>query len=166
MSNHPDLVIEALNTGHNRAQFVSGNYALDHYLHKQAGQDMKRGISRVFVATRLESPATIVGFYTLSSLSIAFEDLPESIAKKLPRIPIPVALLGRVAVSLQEQKNGIGKLLIASAIRRTLNVSRDLAIYAIVVDPVDDAVTKFYSRLGFAALSNTSLRMYLPLRQL
>ena len=81
-----------------RPSFQCGVETLDKYLKKRARQDMKRGISRVFVATQPGTPKKkVVGFYTLSSLSVTVEELPVVIAKKLPRHPIPAALLGRLA---------------------------------------------------------------------
>ncbi|MEW3676886.1 hypothetical protein QOZ82_14720 [Pseudomonas aeruginosa] len=56
-------------------------------------------MSRVFVATTLEQPDVITGYYTLSSLSIEFDQLPEKLARRLPRHPLPAALLGRLSIA-------------------------------------------------------------------
>jgi hypothetical protein len=69
MTDYHDLVIEPLNSMHSRPDFQCGVTSLDNYLKKQAKQDVKRRISRVFVAITPKSPATVVGYYTLSTLS-------------------------------------------------------------------------------------------------
>ncbi|WP_313025700.1 GNAT family N-acetyltransferase [Pseudomonas lopnurensis] len=164
MSERVDLLITPLATNHHRAGFQCGVNALDDYLHKQAGQDVKRRVSRVFVATTLEQPDVITGYYTLSSLSIEFGQLPEKLARRLPRHPLPAALLGRLAISQDAQGRGIGGLLLADAIKRTLAVSNQIAIYALVVDVIDDQVRGFYEQYGFLPLGSNSRRLFLPLQ--
>jgi len=158
------LIIELLNSNHNRSDFQCGVIALDNYIRKQARQDVKRRISQVFVTTDFNSPFTINGYYTLSTLSIELSDLPEDVVKKLPRHPIPAALIGRLAVNLNEQGQGIGKMLLVDAIKRTLSVSSEIAIYAIVVDAIDDKAKQFYQRFGFILFSAESNRLFLPLK--
>ncbi|MDH5553116.1 MAG: GNAT family N-acetyltransferase [Nitrosomonas sp.] len=164
MTDFKNLVIEPLNSTHSRPDFQCGVASLDNYLKKQAKQDVKRHISRVFVATTPESPPTIVGYYTLSTLSIELGHLPEKIACKLPRHPIPAALIGRLAVSKQAQGAGVGKMLLIDAIKRTLDVSDEIAIYAIVVDAIDEQAKHFYQQFGFSPLSSESRRLFLPLK--
>lgn len=164
MTDHCDLVIEALHNGHDRAGFRCGETSLDDYIRKQARQDVKRRISRVFVATQPEQPTVIVGYYTLSALSIDLSQLPEDLARKLPRHPIPAALLGRLAVSYAAQGHGIGRILLADALKRTLAVSNEIAIHAMVVDAIDEGAQRFYERYGFTPLSTKARRLFLPLK--
>lgn len=164
MMNYQNLVIGPLNKAHDRAGFHCNTEALDHYIHKQAGQDIKRRISRVFVASVPDGPKAIAGYYSLSTLSIKLNQLPEKLARKLPKHPVPTALIGRLAVSRNEQGNGIGKMLLADAIKRTLSVSDQIAIYAMVVDAIDNNAKGFYERFGFARLSDNSSRLFLPLK--
>lgn len=103
-----------------------------------AGQDVRRCITRVFVATTPVDPRVIVGYYTLSTLSIELDQLPDRIARKLPRHPIPAALLGRLAVDQHARGHGVGKMLLANAIQRTLAISDQIAIYAMIVDAIDE----------------------------
>jgi len=166
MSSARELVIEPLNRNHNRTVFNCGIESLDRYLKRQAGQDVKRRVSRVFVVRSLEDETKVLGFYTLSALSIDLSVLPEEIAAKLPRHPVPVALIGRLAVDLPAQEIGIGKMLLADAIKRTLAVSDDIAIYAMVVDAINEQAESFYERYGFARLAHGGSRLFLPLRSL
>jgi GNAT superfamily N-acetyltransferase len=159
-----NLVIAPLNKEHDRAGFHCNVDTLDHYIHKQAGQDTKRGISRIFVVEQPGNSKDILGYYSLSTLSVKLSDLPENLAKKLPRHPIPAALIGRLAVSKQAQGNGIGKMLLIDAIHRTLSVSDQIAIYAMIVDAVDDNARAFYEQYGFTCIKGSSTRLFLPLK--
>ncbi|MCG6867823.1 MAG: GNAT family N-acetyltransferase [Gammaproteobacteria bacterium] len=166
MSSAHEFVIEPLNRNHNRTVFSCGIESLDRYLKRQAGQDMKRRVSRVFVVRSPEDERQVLGFYSLSALSIDLSVLPEVVAAKLPRHPVPAALIGRLAVDLSAQEIGIGKMLLADAIKRTLAVSDDIAIYAMVVDAINEQAKSFYERYGFVRLTFGDSRLFLPLRYL
>ena len=161
-----ELLISALGPVHNMAGFQCGNEALDRYLLKQARQDIRRRISRVFVATSRPDPKTILGFYTLSALAIELSQLPTEIVRKLPCHPIPAALIGRLAVTRTSQRRGIGSVLLADAIRRTLAVSDQIAIYAMVVDAANDDAAAFYGQFGFKRIDPDELRLFLPLKSI
>ena len=164
MTEYQHLVIAPLNPGHDRTGFQCGVAALDRYLKKQAKQDSKRRISRTFVATKPDNQNLVIGYYTLSSLSIELSQLPEKLVRKLPKHPLPAALIGRLAVSRDAQGQGVGKMLLADAIKRTLAVSEQIAIYALVVDAIDDSAIGFYEQVGFTRLSDDSPRLFLPLK--
>lgn len=144
---------------------------MDNYFRKQARQDVKRRVTRVFVGTARETAdgsdlEAVLGFFTLSALSLEVEQLPSSLARKLPKHPIPAALLGRLAVSKDVQGGGVGTLLLANAINRTLAVSDQIAVYALVVDAIDTAAQRYYESFGFSLLSADSRRLYLPLKSI
>jgi GNAT superfamily N-acetyltransferase len=86
------------------------------------------------------------------------------LAQKLPKHPIPVALIGRLAVTHPAQGCGIGKMLLIDAIKRTLSVGDQIAIYAMVVDAVNGNARGFYEQFGFVRLSDNSSRLFLPLK--
>jgi GNAT superfamily N-acetyltransferase len=163
MKEFDSLIIEPLNPYHVRAEFRCGIESLDRYLTKQAGQDIKRRISRVYIAVKSDRPDKIIGYYTLSSLSIELQHLPQKLSKKLPRHPIPAALIGRLAVSQTAQGNGVGKMLLADAIKRTLAVSKEIAIYAIVVDSINNDALHFYKQFGFIPIEDENYRLFIPL---
>lgn len=167
MTDFHKLVIAPLDiTTHDRAAFHCGIEALDRYMAKQARQDLKRRISRVFVATTPGNPRKVLGYYSLSSLSMQLSQLPENLARKLPKHPVPAALVGRLAVSNAAQGHGIGKMLMVDAIKRTQSVSDQIGIYAIVVDAITDKAIGFYEHFGFTRLSDDSPRLFLPLKSL
>lgn len=166
MTDYLNLVIRPLDSNHDRPGFHCGVASLDHYIQKQARQDVKRRVSRVFVATAAEQPNSIVGYYTLSTLSIELGQLPNALARKLPRHPVPAALLGRLAVGQAAQRHGVGKMLLVDAIKRTLAVSDEIAIYAMVVDSIDDRAQYFYEQFGFSPLGSGAQHLFLPLKSI
>jgi len=166
MTDGPQLAIVPLDTSHDRTGFYCGHPALDDYLHKRARQDVKRRISQVFVATEAGHSGTILGYYTLSTMAIELGHLPEDMARKLPRHPIPAALLGRLAVNRDAQGQGVGRLLLVDALKRTLAVSDEIAIHAMVVDAIDDDARRFYEQFGFAPLGSAGRRLFLPLKSI
>ena len=166
MTDIQDLVIAPLNPTHDRTCFQCGVEALDRYLKMQAKQDIKRRISRVFGTTKPDNPKAVIGYYILSTLSIELNQLPEKLARKLPKHPVPAALIGRLVVSNAAQGQGVGKMLLADAIKRTLAVSDQIAIYAMVVDAINDNVKGFYDQFGFTRIDDGSPRLFLPLKSI
>ena len=94
-------------------------------------------MARVFVA--IDDLRGIVGFYSLSSFTLAIADLPPEHASRLPRYDaIPAALTGRLARDEKVRGEGVGDLLLADAVRRVIGASRSLAVFAIVVEATDE----------------------------
>ena len=154
------VTIEPLGKRHDRAAFSCGQPALDDWFRNRAGQDEKRDVARVFVA--VDDTLGIVGFYSLSSLHLTIDDLPEAIARKLPRYDaIPAALIGRLARDNRARGSGLGGLLLADAVRRILGAGRSVAVFAIVVDAKDEAAVAFYQSFGFIPLSTRPRRLFL-----
>jgi GNAT superfamily N-acetyltransferase len=157
----PAYRIEALGPAHDRAGFSCGVPALDAYIQRQARQDMERSLAAVFLLTR--DGETIDGFYTLSAHSILAVDLPEAQAKKLPRFPLPVTLLGRMAVSESVRGQGLGEFILMHALERALLGSRQVASWAVVVDAKENA-RDFYLRYEFLPLPSRPGRLFLPMK--
>ena len=154
--------VELLGAQHDRSRFSCGIAALDDYFQNQAGQDTRRSVTRVYIAVD-DHTGAIVGFYTLSATSIAWLDIPEHLARKLPRYPIPAALIGRLAVDRRFQRRNFGKYLLFNALDRIVALAQQIALFAVVVDAKDGAAADFYARYGFQPLSNRGLRLLLPL---
>ena len=156
------LVIEPLVKRHDRAAFSCGIPALDHYLARLAGQDVRRRIARVFVCTARGADA-VLGFYTLSALSIDLISLPERLSRKLPHHSVPCALIGRLAVDRSAQGHGLGRMLLADAIKRVVGTGDSVAIHALIVDAKNDEAKPFYEGFGFTPLRDDQMRLFLPL---
>lgn len=165
MNSPKTTIIEPLARHHDRKCFRCGEPSLDRYIQQQASQDSKRRISRIFVAINRES-GSLLGYYTLSALSISLNDLPQEVAGKLPKHPILAALIGRLAVAEHAQGNGMGKILLADAVKRTLVASEEVAIYALVVDAINERAVRFYENFGFTDLKCESNRLFLPLKSI
>lgn len=157
-----DLEFEPLGQHHDRAAFSCGVEPLDAYLRSQASQDMRRRIAAVFVLHDHRSRA-IVGYYTLSALQIDPTALPETLAKKLPRRPLPATLLGRFAVDARYQKRGRGELLLLDALNRAERQSEQVGSMAVVVDAKDENARSFYERYQFRRFVDSEFRLFLPM---
>jgi GNAT superfamily N-acetyltransferase len=152
--------IEPLAEVHDRDTFSCGIEALDRYLQRQAGQDLRRVLASVFVAVDIERPRRILGYFTLSAAVIAPVELPSELARRLPRQPVPAALIGRLAVDRSAARRGLGSLLLANALIRVMKAAENVAMWAVVVDPIDDAARRFYAAFGFRTLEG-SPRMFM-----
>src|SRR5438874_470174 len=93
-----DWQIEHLDSTHQRQEFVCGKPPLDDFLKSLVSQYEKRNLGRTYVAVR-PGEKQVCGYYTLASGSVPFAHIPAKAAKKLPKHPVPVALLGRLAVA-------------------------------------------------------------------
>jgi GNAT superfamily N-acetyltransferase len=155
-------VIRAFDGDARTAGFDCGEKALDDYLQRYASQDIKRGVARMFVASPVGHPQVVAGFYTLSAASVAAEALPEKWRKKLPHYPVPVALLGRLAVDRTFQGQGLGSILLVDACKRVAATSETLAVAALVVDAKSPTAAAFYRHFGFIELPGQPGRWMLP----
>lgn len=159
--NTSDLKFEPLGN-HDRAAFSCGNEALDHYIKKQASQDVRKRAAVVYILT--PDGKTILGFYTLSQYSVQFNDIPAEIAKKFPRYPaVPATLLGRLARHEAAKGQGLGELLLMHALHSALKMSEQVASAAIVTDAKDQRAVDFYKHYGFIDLPKAERRLFIPM---
>ena len=147
---------------HNRADFDCGEIALNEYLKKFASQNAAQDLSRTFV---MLSSATdtkqILGYYTLTVGQIDFENLPTDLTKRIPRYPIPIARLARLAVEKDLQGKHLGQILLMDALRRCAKVSQETGIFGIVVDAKHEKAKKFYQKYGFIEINNQPLTLFI-----
>ena len=158
-----ELVIAPFGKRHNRKAFDCGEASLNLYLTRYANQDIRRRVSRVFVASPPTEPQRVIGYYSLSAGSLADADLPEPIRRRLPRYPVPVALLGRLAIDKSFQGHGFGAVLIADALQRVALASQVIAVYAVVVAALHESAAAFYRQFGFIPLPSQPLTLILPM---
>jgi ribosomal protein S18 acetylase RimI-like enzyme len=155
-----DVILEPLGKQHDRSKFSCGQAELDDWFRRRASQDERRNIARVFVAVSPE--LGVVGFYSLSSFRLDFDDLPEELARKLPRYDgVPAALIGRLARDSRVRGKGIGELLVADAVRRILSAAHSLAVFAIMVDAKNEHAATFYEGFGFRRFPLRPDRLFL-----
>lgn len=153
------IKIESLSSHHDRRDFDCGVEDLNSYLLKYSGQHERKGIGRTYIATE-ENDARVLGYYTISSSGVAFDVVPEN----LPRHPVPVALIGRLAVDVTARRRRLGETLLIHALRSAQRAARIVGIYAVVANALDEAAKNFYLKYGFNELSDDHLHLYLPIK--
>ena len=156
--------IEPLSDRHDRESFASGAPPLDRYLRHQAGQDARRRIASCFVLVG-DGDRIAIGYYTLAATSIVLAELPDALARRLPRYPVvPATLMGRLAIDARHQRQGHGELMLLDAFGRALR--NEIASYAFVVDAKDDKATRFYLRYRFRYLVAGGQRLFVPMAEI
>jgi GNAT superfamily N-acetyltransferase len=137
-----------------RSAFHSGNVDLDRFFLRYAGQNQFRHhIGTSYVA--LDAAGKIVGFATVSASEIAPEALEPAKRKRLPKYPIPVLRLARLAVDERAKGKGVGSLLLRSVLVLAQQMADDLGCVGVLVDAKSDAVA-FYEKLGFVMLDTVA----------
>lgn len=158
-------MIRRLEKSHDRTNFECGQPLLDEWLKDRASQFDRRDLSRTFVATRPELVA-VLGYYAISTHRVVYEVLPTAEAKGLPRLAVPVLLIGKLAVDRRAQGQGLGALLLVDALRRALQISEQVGIRAVEVDAIDDAARKFYMKFGFRSLLDDPRHLFLTISEI
>ena len=159
-------LIAPLSKLHERESFSSGNEQLDAFLKTLAMQYQKKDFGRTFVAVRARSK-TVKGYYTMSGGSVDLSILPEEDRKRLPRHPVPVVHIGRLAVCRSVHGQGLGETLLMDALARSLKLADgELGVFAVEVVAIDEKAVSFYERYGFQALLEDKHRLYLSVKAL
>ncbi len=149
---------------HIRSGFYCGKDSLNNYIQNQASQDLKRRVSTVFVLIN-EPDVNVLAYYTLCSYTVEIKDLDEAWAKRLPRYPLlPAILLGRLAVDNRQKGNGFGELLLIDALKKSLDVSAQVASCAVIAEALDENALSFYLKYGFQQFKQAPLKLYLPMK--
>lgn len=155
--------IERFSRSHVRGGFDCGNKTLNDWLLEKVSQFEKRDLSRTYVALR-QGELRIFGYYAISTHRVIFDALSSDQAKGLPRMDVPVVLLGRLAVDKGAQGGGLGSLLLVDALRRAELIATHAAVRAVEVDAIDDAARRFYLKFGFTALRDDPNHLFLSMK--
>lgn len=137
---------EHLDSSHDLSAFDSGVAALDEWLRRRALANEDTGASRTYVVC---AERRVVGYYALASGAVALRLATGRARRNMPE-PIPVMVLGRLALDLEYQGRGLGRALLRDAILRTLQAAAIGGIRAIVVHAISEEARRFYERCGFA----------------
>ena len=129
------------------SNFDCGEISLNEWLKKRALKNHTAGASRCFVVC---SGAEVIGYYSLSAGAISHQAAPKALRRNMPD-PLPVLLLGRLAVDKRYHNQGIGQALLRDAMLRAVNVSGDAGVFAILVHALSDPAKQFYLSRGFVA---------------
>jgi len=138
---------EKLSTTHNLSDFNSGEPVLDDWLRRRALHNEASGASRTYVVCMGK---TVVGYYTLAVGAVAHAEAPGRVRRNMPD-PLPVMVLGRLAVDKSFQRRGIGKGLLRDAVLRTVQAAEIAGIRAILVHAISEPAKRFYEGCGFMA---------------
>jgi GNAT superfamily N-acetyltransferase len=140
------LRIEKLHRTHAVEHFTCGQPELDRFLTRHALQAQQANSSQTYVAV---GDSEIVGFYTIVAGEAQHAEAPERIVKGMPRHPIPLLVLARLAVDIKAQGHGVGSGLLLDALGRTLQVADIIGVRALAVHAKDDQAIAFYQHFGF-----------------
>jgi GNAT superfamily N-acetyltransferase len=136
---------EHLTPEHDVNAFDSGVPALDEWLKRRALNNEKAHASRTYVVT---AAGRAVGYYALANGAVALSDAPGRVRRNMPD-PIPVMVIGRLAVDREYQGRGIAGGLLRDAILRTIQAAEIAGIRAILVHAISEEARRFYLRHGF-----------------
>ncbi|MEA5421570.1 GNAT family N-acetyltransferase [Spirulina sp. CCNP1310] len=151
---------------HIRAGFCCGQESLDHDIQTQASQDLKKRVCTVFVCID-EPNMTVLGYYTLSAYTVTVTDLRNNFAQKLPRYPrLPATLLGRLAVTQTCKGQGLGKLLLIDALKKSWHTAQQVGSLAVIVEALDAPALNFYQKYGFQPFQQEPMKLYLPMQSI
>jgi len=152
---------ERLKPDHIISEFVSGNETLDDWLHHKALHNDHIDASRTYVVC---DDQHVVAYYCLSTGSVNRSDVTGRLRRNMPD-PVPVMILGRLAVDLAWQRHGIGAALLKDAILRTLQVSEMVGVKALLVHAISDIAANFYEKWGFHASPINPKTLFLSIRE-
>jgi GNAT superfamily N-acetyltransferase len=148
---------------HDRAAFDCGDDQLNEYLRRYARQNHESGGAKCFVASRIDAPVRIIGFYTLSPASIEYARVPAMAKKGLARYDVPMFRLGRLAVDQSFQGHGLGGKLLIRAAMRCSRAAQDVGGVAILIDAKNARAAEWYESYGALPLLDAPLSLVLPL---
>jgi GNAT superfamily N-acetyltransferase len=149
---------------HARSRFDCGEQQVNDWLRTKALPNQEKHLSVTKVL--LDPNDAIAGFYTLATGQVDFSDLPRDLVRKLPRRALPVAILAWLGVSTAHQKHGLGRLLVAQALRDCYEAGQTFAFVAVILDCVSDAAKTFYTRWDFTELPGYPYKLALSAKLL
>jgi predicted GNAT family N-acyltransferase len=156
-----ELKVEPIDKKHNVKVFDCGKDSLNTYLSRFAYKNDQSNISKTFVL--IDDNDVTHGYYSICAASIEFEDLPNDLATRLPKYPIPCARLARLAITNSVKGKGMGAKLLIDALQKLHLASKEMGIKFVVVDALDEEAKEFYIHYGFQSLPGKNLTLILPI---
>jgi GNAT superfamily N-acetyltransferase len=144
--------------------FDCGVPALNDWLRAYALHSEKSGGARVFTA--VDPDNCVVAYYAITAQSVVAHDAPERLRKGMPRHPIPVLLLARLAVDERFKGQGLGAGLLKNALLRCSNAAREVGVRAVIVDAKNEVARRFYQRFNFEVFPEDPNRLFLLMKDL
>lgn len=159
----PDWREMPISRAHEREAFDCGDAQLNEFLRRHARQSHERGAAKTFVAAPVSNERSVLGFYSLSPASIDYARTPALARKGLARYEVPAFRLGRLAVDLKMQGQGLGGQLLLAAGRRCIHAAAEVGGVALLIDAKDSRVARWYKNHGAHSLLDAPLSLVLPL---
>ena len=147
---------------HDVSGFDSGNRSLDDFLKNKALKNEKLNNSRTYVVCEGD---TVVAYFSLATGSIDRDNIPKKQQRNSSN-PIPTLLLGRLAVTKEKQRKGIGKGILRHAMQKTLELSQQAGIRLLVVHAISKKAKEFYVQHGFEECPGEPLTLVLPTKDI
>ena len=146
-----------------RTSLSCGVPELDRYFVSQASQDARRKVAASFVM--IDSHGAVLGYYTLSAYSVRLTELPQDLARKLPKYPLmPATLLGRLAVSERHRGQKLGRLLLMNALHRSWRNTSEVASVGVVAEAFDEAARAFYLHHEFLPVADHPKKVFIAMK--
>ena len=157
------LHIEKLQRTHEIEAFDCGQPELNRFLIRHALQAQQANSSQTYVGL---SDKTIIGYYTIVAGEVRHADAPARVVKGMPRFPIPLLILARLAVHREQQGRGIGAGLLLDALERTLQAADIVGARALAVHAKDDSAASFYRHFGFMPSPTDKRHLFLLIKDI
>ena len=154
--------VEPLSTDHQTAEFDCGSEAQTTWLRRHALQASQSDTSKVYVACRAGT-RHVVGYYALAAGSVGHDNVPPRVTRGLGRHPIPVVLLTRLGVAIEEQGRGLGSALVRDALLQTASIAERVGVRALLIHAETPEAAEFYRRLDPAFLPSPTDALHLML---
>lgn len=148
---------------HRLDDFQCSSPELARWLVNRARKNHRDGASKCFVVC--DDQQSVIGYYALAAGSVSHEIAPGNIKRNMPD-PVPVAVLGRLAVHVDWAKQGIGRGLLKDAIQRTLQLAEQMGIRALLCHAIDEEAKAFYLKHGFVESPSDPMTVMLSLARL
>lgn len=156
----------AISSDHRLDRFDSGKPSLDEWLRAHALENEDKASKSYVVTSQTGADAgNVVAYYTLAYGSVVRAEVPKKIRQGLPN-PVPVMVLGRLAVDQRHSGRGLGPSLLREAMHRTVQASQIAGLRALIVHALDDDAMGFYAKYGFQVFPAGTRTMFLPIESL
>lgn len=146
---------------HNLVDFNSGEPSLDEWLKNRAIRNHASGASRCFVLCN--NKKEVVGYYSLSAGAISRESAPKAMQRNMPN-PLPVLVLGRLAIDKKYHNKGLGSALLRDAMIRSVGIAEDAGVFAILIHAISEQAKRFYLSRGFVESPFEPMTLFMTLQ--
>jgi GNAT superfamily N-acetyltransferase len=157
---HFDSSPEPLSDAHDRAYFSCAEPSLDHWLKRKALKNQSSGASRTFVLCQDQK---VIAYYCLSAGAVSQHQAPKKMRRNMPD-PLPVLVLGRLAIDKAFHNQGLGSALLRDAMFRAASVAVDAGVTAVLVHAISDQAKQFYLSRGFVASPWQPMTLVMPMK--